>query len=82
MRFSRRAAPRFATLRTEGQIDLLQLLDAQRGVISAELARTEHRTQLALDAIQLYKALGGGWRMPDTKDAAASGGRPISASPQ
>jgi len=79
---SRTALRHAESLRTEGQIDLLQLLDAQRGVISAELARTEHRTQLALDAIQLYKALGGGWRMPDTKDAAASGGRPISASPQ
>jgi NodT family efflux transporter outer membrane factor (OMF) lipoprotein len=48
-------------LHREGQIDLLQLLDAQRGLIAAELAETESRTQQALGAVQLVKALGGGW---------------------
>jgi NodT family efflux transporter outer membrane factor (OMF) lipoprotein len=49
------------SLHREGQIDLLALLDAQRGLIAAELARTDQRTQLALATVQLVKALGGGW---------------------
>jgi NodT family efflux transporter outer membrane factor (OMF) lipoprotein len=49
------------SLHREGQIDLLQLLDAQRGLIAAELAHTDSRTQQALGAVQLVKALGGGW---------------------
>lgn len=49
------------SLHREGQIDLLQLLDAQRGLIAAELAATDSRTQHALGAVQLVKALGGGW---------------------
>jgi outer membrane protein TolC len=59
---SRRAGLRHAeALHREGQIDLLQLLDAQRGLIAAELAHTDSRTQQALGAVQLVKALGGGW---------------------
>lgn len=49
------------SLHREGQIDLLQLLDAQRGLLAAELAATESHTQRALGAVQLVKALGGGW---------------------
>jgi NodT family efflux transporter outer membrane factor (OMF) lipoprotein len=64
LREQRTAALRHAeSLRREGQIDLLQLLDAQRGRISAEMAWTEHRTQFALNGIQLYRALGGGWSL-------------------
>lgn len=59
---SRRSGLRHAeSLHREGQIDLLQLLDAQRGLIAAELAHTDSRTQQALGAVQLVKALGGGW---------------------
>ncbi|MBA4212519.1 MAG: TolC family protein [Polaromonas sp.] len=59
---SRRSALRNAeSLQREGQIDLLQLLDAQRGLIAAELAATDSHTQLAVGAVQLVKALGGGW---------------------
>lgn len=49
------------SLHREGQIDLLQLLDAQRGLMAAELSETDSRTQQALGAVQLVKALGGGW---------------------
>ena len=45
----------------EGQIDRLQLLDAERGLIAAELAAIDSHTQRALGAVQLVKALGGGW---------------------
>lgn len=59
---SRRQALRHAeSLHREGQIDLLQLLEAQRGLIAAELAVTDNHTQRALGAVQLVKALGGGW---------------------
>lgn len=59
---SRRESLRHAqSLHREGQIDLLQLLDAQRGLIAAELAATDSHTQRALGAVQLIKALGGGW---------------------
>jgi len=59
---SRRSGLRHAeSLHREGQIDLLQLLDAQRGLLAAELAHTDSRTQQALGTVQLVKALGGGW---------------------
>lgn len=62
---SRREGLRHAqSLHHEGQIDLLTLLDAQRGLLSAELALTDHRTQLALNTVQLVRALGGGWITP------------------
>jgi outer membrane protein TolC len=38
------------------------LLDAQRGVLASELAQSDSQAVLAVDAVQLYKALGGGWR--------------------
>jgi NodT family efflux transporter outer membrane factor (OMF) lipoprotein len=49
------------SLYREGQIDLLQVLDLQRGLIASQLAHTESQTQQALGAVQLVKALGGGW---------------------
>ena len=49
------------SLHREGQIDRLQLLEAQRSLISAELAATDSRTSRALGAVQLVRALGGGW---------------------
>jgi len=62
LRDERQAALRHATaLHREGQIDRLTLLEAQRGVIAAELETTEQRTRIALGALQLYRALGGSW---------------------
>jgi NodT family efflux transporter outer membrane factor (OMF) lipoprotein len=66
------------SLHREGQIDLLQLLDAQRGLIAAELAATDSHTQRALGAVQLVKALGGGWH---TAPAAISAVSAVSAAP-
>jgi NodT family efflux transporter outer membrane factor (OMF) lipoprotein len=51
------------SLHREGQIGMLPLLDAQRSVILAEMADIESRTQLAVDAVQLFKSMGGGWRV-------------------
>ena len=51
------------SLLREGQADLLTLLDAQRGVLSAELGSIDSRTQTALGAVQLFKSMGGGWQV-------------------
>jgi NodT family efflux transporter outer membrane factor (OMF) lipoprotein len=50
-------------LQGEGQIDLLALLDVQRSVLASELALSASRLQMQLDAVQLFKALGGGFQM-------------------
>jgi NodT family efflux transporter outer membrane factor (OMF) lipoprotein len=51
------------SLYDRGQIDLLPLLDAQRARLGASLAANDSSTQLLLDSVQLYKALGGGWQV-------------------
>ena len=53
---------RLATLRYEaGESSLLDALDAERGLLDAELNRIEaQRIQLTATA-DLFKALGGGW---------------------
>jgi NodT family efflux transporter outer membrane factor (OMF) lipoprotein len=44
-----------------GQIDKLTLLDVQRSVLAGELAISQSHLQQQLDAVQLFKALGGGF---------------------
>ena len=56
------ALGRAQSLYNRGQIDLLPLLDAQRTQLAVQLSATDSRTQLLLDSVQLYKALGGGWQ--------------------
>lgn len=58
-------------LQREGQIDLLTLLDVQRSVLAGELALSESRLQQQLDAVQLFKALGGGYDTQATDAAPA-----------
>ena len=50
------------SLYDRGQIDLLPLLDAQRARLALRVDATAANTQLLLDSVQLYKALGGGWQ--------------------
>lgn len=57
-----RAVVRASSLFREGQIDLLQLLDVQRARLASELTLAESKAQRAIDYVQLYKALGGGWQ--------------------
>ncbi|HSG64142.1 MAG TPA: efflux transporter outer membrane subunit [Gammaproteobacteria bacterium] len=45
-----------------GDISLLELLDAERGLRSAEDAYARVYTQTATDLVALFKALGGGWQ--------------------
>jgi len=51
------------SLYDRGQIDLLPLLDAQRARLSVRIGATDSNTQMLLDSVQLYKALGGGWEV-------------------
>jgi NodT family efflux transporter outer membrane factor (OMF) lipoprotein len=57
------ALGRAQSLYDRGQIDLLPLLDAQRSRLSVRLGANDSQTQLLLDSVQLYKALGGGWQV-------------------
>ena len=56
------ALGRAQSLYNRGQIDLLPLLDAERVRLAARVDANASNTQLLLDSIQLYKALGGGWQ--------------------
>jgi multidrug efflux system outer membrane protein len=56
------ALGRAQSLYNRGQIDLLPLLDAQRARLAARLGANDSSTQLLLDSVRLYKALGGGWQ--------------------
>jgi len=68
------------SLYKRGQIDLLPLLDAQRARLAVQVSANDSQTQLLLDSVQLFKALGGGWQAfePD----AASDAEPSAASTQ
>jgi multidrug efflux system outer membrane protein len=45
-----------------GLIDFLEVLDAERTALSAELLLSQGRTDAATSLIAVYKALGAGWR--------------------
>jgi multidrug efflux system outer membrane protein len=47
-----------------GLIDFLEVLDAERTALSAELLLSQSRTDAATSLIAVYKALGGGWDLP------------------
>jgi multidrug efflux system outer membrane protein len=54
---------RLAYLRYEGGVDtLLNALDADRDLFSAELNLTQTKRDELVSVVQLYKALGGGWQ--------------------
>jgi NodT family efflux transporter outer membrane factor (OMF) lipoprotein len=60
------------SLYSRGQIDLLPLLDAQRTRLSVRVNSNDSNTQLLLDSVQLYKALGGGWQVFEPTSAPAA----------
>jgi outer membrane protein TolC len=62
------------SLYNRGQVDLLPLLDAQRTRLAVRISSNQSNTQLLLNSVQLYKALGGGWQVfePAGQPAAAS----------
>jgi outer membrane protein, multidrug efflux system len=49
-----------------GLIDFLEVLDAQRTALSAELLLSQSRTDSATALIAVYKALGAGWAIPES----------------
>jgi outer membrane protein, multidrug efflux system len=48
-----------------GLIDFLEVLDAERTALSAELLLSQSRTDTATSLIAVYKALGAGWAIPE-----------------
>jgi len=52
----------------DGVTDFLNVLSAERTALTAEQQQAQSATTLAVDQVQLYKALGGGWegRFPET----------------
>jgi multidrug efflux system outer membrane protein len=66
------ALGRAQSLYQRGQIDLLPLLDAQRARLAVRIGANDSRTQLLIDSVQLYKALGGGWQAFEPQPASAA----------
>ncbi len=52
----------------EGGLEFIDLLDAQRSMLSAEQSQIQSRQLFISHIISLYKALGGGWSLEDMKD--------------
>jgi multidrug efflux system outer membrane protein len=55
-----------------GMTDYLKVLDAERSLFSAQLSYVQTQTGVTLSAIDLYKAMGGGWVTEAEKLAEAS----------
>jgi multidrug efflux system outer membrane protein len=70
---------RAQSLYSRGQIDLLPLLDAERTRLAVRVSANDSNTQLLLDSVQLYKALGGGWQVFEPKPSSAAA--PVAHSP-
>ena len=74
---STREAERLARLRLEGGVSsYLEVLDAQRQSYSAEISLARTQRDEILSVVQLYRALGGGWKEETPAD------RPAAAPPQ
>ena len=58
---NQRAVELSVKLYTAGQIDFLNVLNAQRSLLQSESEFSASNLALATDLISLYKALGGGW---------------------
>jgi multidrug efflux system outer membrane protein len=63
---------RAQSLYSRGQIDLLPLLDAERTRLAVRVSANDSNTQLLMDSVQLYKALGGGWQVFEPKPQPAT----------
>jgi NodT family efflux transporter outer membrane factor (OMF) lipoprotein len=58
----------------QGVTEYINVLNAQRTALLAEQRLAESTTNLGLDLVQLFKALGGGWETTFPVTAAAKGG--------
>lgn len=52
-----------------GYSPYLEQLDAQRGLLNAELSLVQIRADRLVSAVRLYRAIGGGWAQPIERDA-------------
>jgi multidrug efflux system outer membrane protein len=52
-----------------GLIDFLEVLDAERTALSAELLLSQGRTDTATSLVAVYKALGAGWAVSESRPA-------------
>jgi multidrug efflux system outer membrane protein len=55
-----------------GLIDFLEVLDAERTALSAELLLSQSRTDTATSLVAVYKALGAGWAASESTAAATA----------
>jgi NodT family efflux transporter outer membrane factor (OMF) lipoprotein len=79
-----RAALELARARyIDGLVDFLTVLDAERTLLQAEQQYATSTTNVSLDLVQLFKALGGGWEteFPDLPSKTAAAVIPASVSP-
>ncbi len=67
-----RSLQRADSLYREGQVDLLTLLDVQRSVLADKLSLSDSRMQQAMNDVQLYKALGGGFGVKNESQTGAT----------
>jgi NodT family efflux transporter outer membrane factor (OMF) lipoprotein len=61
-----RSLGRARALYREGEADLLVVLDVERGLLANRLDRASLGTDQLLAVVQLYRALGGGWKAAET----------------
>jgi NodT family efflux transporter outer membrane factor (OMF) lipoprotein len=68
---------------TDGLVDFLTVLDAERTLLQAEQQYATSTTNVSLDLIQLFKALGGGWEtdFPDVPSETAASVIPVNVVP-
>jgi len=59
---NRKAVQYSLQLYTQGQVDFLNVLDAQRSLYVSEQALVQSTHDISTDLVALYKALGGGWK--------------------
>ena len=59
---NRKAVQYSLQLYTQGQVDFLNVLDAQRSLYVSEQALVQATHDISTDLVALYKALGGGWK--------------------
>ena len=53
---------------TQGLVDFLSVLDAQRSLYVSQDALVQSERRISEDLVALYKALGGGWEMESTQE--------------
>ena len=70
---NRRSVELATKLYAQGQTDFLNVLNAQRGLYSAEDALAQSDRNLAADIVALCKALGGGWKEEEKPSKGESG---------